>query len=153
VIIDFFVVKRLHHPIHWSITIIDASIIFNFSIYNSNKYMCTECWFIAFILSRASLTSLRGYLLLYGTWSNLYICQKFVLPYTPSYIFPLDYDYVLHIFNFHISYLFYIIPHVYTSSELLEDLLSELLVDFYFIFRYQKLSVTFRHELEDTTLN
>ena len=31
----------------------------SFSIYKPNKCMCTECWFITFILSRASLTSLR----------------------------------------------------------------------------------------------
>jgi hypothetical protein len=47
----------------------------------------------------------RGSLLLLGTWSYLRICQRSVLPYTRICNCLLDYDYVLHIFNFAILYI------------------------------------------------
>jgi hypothetical protein len=50
----------------------------------------------------------RGCLLLLGTWSCLCISRGSVLPYTRFCNCLLDYDFVLHIVNFAISYIFFV---------------------------------------------
>jgi hypothetical protein len=73
----------------------------------------------------------RGCLLVRGTWFYLCICQRSVLPYTRFWNCLLDYDYVLHIVNFAILYLWKVI--LSTRRQFISTVNAPNLLDFSYL--------------------